>query len=191
MTSYPIPQWCDMAQEASFADPQMIAQRAGKFEKNINRRNWIEYAAGVLMIGLFGVGAVFAMIKAEWLIGLSLVIAVAGIVVVLWNLYRRASNLAAHPEEPCLDHLRRQYEHQMKALRAVPIWYIGPLVPGIVMFYIVVTAKVAERVGWTTALQGIWGPAAASFGIFALVIAANLIAARQLKRKIAQLDELA
>ena len=191
MTSYPIPQWCDMSQDASFVEPQKIAQRASKFEKTIRRRNWLEYAAGVLMIGLFGVGTAFALAKGEWLISLSLTFVVAGVAVVLWNLYHRASNLAALPEEPCLHHLRRQYEHQMKALRAVPIWYIGPLVPGMVMFYVVVTAKVAERVGWTTAIQGAWGPAAASFGFFVLVIAANLIAARHLKRKIDQFDKLA
>ncbi|WP_299192552.1 hypothetical protein [uncultured Erythrobacter sp.] len=191
MTAFPLPQWFDVASDAKFSDPKLCAQKANAFEKTIYRRNVIEYVAGFVVTGLFSAAAIGALIFDQSLIALSFGAIVIGIVAVLWNLKRRASNLEQRAEDTCLDHLRRQYQHQFEALRDVPVWYIGPLVPGIVLFLFVVTVKVAENQGWAVALKGIAGPAAVTFGIFTAIIALNLVAARALKRKIKQLDELA
>ena len=191
MTTPPFPGWQDTASEARFSDPAQFARSTDRLTRNVRIRNAIEYIAGGLVIVLFGASAVDAMIKGEWLIAVSLALVVAGTLMILWNLRKRASNLVRLPEEPCLAHLRRQYAHQYAALRAVPVWYIGPLVPGVALLYLAIGTRVAERTDFVTSIEGLLGPAAITFGIFGMIIAANLLAARALKRKIAELDALA
>ena len=191
MTTPPLKQWCEAAPDAAFIAPADCSRRANRFARNIRIRNAIEYAAGGLVLVLFGSSSIGAAIKGEWLIALSLALVVGGTLVILRNLYRRASNLERQPEEPCLAHLRRQYAQQYAALRAVPSWYIGPLIPGCALLYIAVAAGVAEVAGWPNALSGIAGPAAVTFGIFAAIALLNLLSARGLKRKLDALDALA
>ncbi len=191
MTNTPFTQWKLTGGEASFSSPSECSKRASKFERTIHRRNLIEYAAGVFIAALMGASGVGAFIKGEALIGASLLITVLGVFVVMWGLHKRGSNLQRHPEDPCLVHLRRQYERQFEALRAVPLWYIGPLVPGVTLLYLAVTARVAETIGWIDALGGIASSAGITFGIFGLVALANWFAARSLKQKIDEIDALA
>ncbi|WDA40645.1 hypothetical protein [Erythrobacter sp. BLCC-B19] len=191
MTTPPLPQWCDTAPDAAFTVPAECSRRADRFARRVRIRNGIEYAAGALVIVLFGAASVGAAIKGEGLIALSLALIVGGTLVILRNLARRAGNVERLPEEPCLAHLRRQYARQYAALRAVPVWYVGPLIPGCALLYASVAAGVAEVAGWRTALSGIAGPAAITFGIFAAIALLNLLAARGLKRQLDALDALA
>ena len=191
MTLPPFPAWQNTASEAEFSDPAACAARASKFERTIRRRNLIEYAAGALVIVLFAASSAGAMIKGEWMIALSMALTVVGAVVVMWGLHRRASNLARHPEDPCVLHLRRQYERQYEALRDVPKWYLGPLIPGVALFYISVTLGTAKVTGWAEALDGMVWPVAATVGLFGAIALANRIAARSLKKKIDEIDALA
>lgn len=191
MTTPPLPQWQTASTNAAFSEPFECSVRASKFERTIWRRNVIEYAAAVFISIVMGASAVGAFVKGETAVGAALALTVVGVGVAMWGLHKRGSNLARLPEDPCLVHLRRQYERQYEALRAVPLWYIGPLIPGVALLYIAVTARVAEKTGWMQALEGIAGSAAITFGIFALVAVANWFGARSLKRKIAEIDALA
>ena len=189
MSIPPLPAWQRCASDAVFADPGACEDRTTRFERTIRRRNAVEYAAGALVIALFGVPGAMALLRGEIAFALSFLLVVAGTGVVLWNLHRRGSNLARVPESNCRDHLRRQYERQRDALAAVPAWYIGPLLPGTIALYATVTAKVAAKAGWMTALSGIAGPAAITFGIFAAIALLNLWAARRLDREIRALAD--
>ena len=182
--------WAALAGDAHFAAPDACTARATRFERVIRRRNGIEYAAGVLVIALFGAGAIAAFAIGEWLLALGPLLVIAGALALMWNLHRRGSNLERHPEDSCVAHLRRQLAHQSVALRSVPVWYIGPLVPGVLVFFGTVTFKVAQQAGWSVALSGIAGPASGALGIFAAVIALNRWAASRLDRQIADLDSL-
>lgn len=182
--------WAALAGGAHFADPDACTARATRFERMIRRRNGIEYAAGALVIALFGAGAIAAIAIGEWTLSLGPLLVIVGALVLMRNLHRRGSNLERYPEDSCAAHLRRQLAHQSAALRSVPAWYIGPLVPGVLVFLGTVTFKVAQQVGWSVALSGIAGPASGVLGIFAAVIALNLWAASRLDRQIAELDSL-
>jgi general stress protein CsbA len=182
--------WATLAADAQFAAPEACSARATRFERTIRRRNGIEYAAGVMVIALFGAGAVAAFAIGEWLLALGPLMVIAGALVLMANLRRRGSNLERRPEDSCAAHLRRQLAHQCAALRSVPVWYIGPLVPGVLVFLGTVAFKVAQQAGWSVALAGMAGPAAAVLGIFAAVIALNLWAASRLDRQISELDNL-
>jgi general stress protein CsbA len=191
MTTPPLPQWCNTAPDAAFTAPAECSRQADRFARRIRIRNSIEYVTGALVIVLFSAASVGTAVKGEWLIALSLALIVGGTLVILRNLNRRGSNVERLPEEPCLTHLRRQYARQYAALRAVPAWYVGPLIPGCTLLYLGVAAGVAENAGWRTALTGIAQPAAITFGIFAAIALLNLVVARGLKRKLDALDRLA
>ncbi|AWW74738.1 hypothetical protein CD351_09915 [Erythrobacter sp. KY5] len=191
MSLPPIQGWNNRQDDAAFSDPVDCAARAGKFERRVRIRNIIEYAAAVFVIILFSGMAVGAIMRDEFLIALSAILTVAGIIIVVVGLRRRASNLERRPEDACVVHLRRQYQRQYEALRDVPRWYLAPLMPGVILFYYAVTAKVAEVMGWLRAIEGAAGPAAITFGIFALVALANWIGARALKKKVDEIEALA
>lgn len=189
MTAPPIKEWHSLESSAQFSDPSDCARRADRFERQVRMRNAIEYAACVLVVLLFGGGAIATLIAGETMIALSLLLVVAGTIIVARNLHRRASNLARIAEDPCLDHLRRQYRRQYDALRSVPVWYIGPLLPGVILLYAVITYKVARVSDAASALAGLAGPAAVTFGLFGVVIVANILAARAIRRKLDELDQ--
>jgi len=190
MTPHPFPNWTNIGSSAEFSDPTTCAKRASKFARMVSIRNGIEYAAGALVFVLFSGAAILAVMRSEFMIALSMAMVVAGIVVVVWNLKRRASNLVQKPEDACLVHLKRQYQHQYKALRSVPMWYVGPFVPGLALFYGAITYNAAQVIGVEAALRGLAQYGGITVGLFAIIILANIVAARSLKRQIAIFDAL-
>lgn len=191
MSNAPFPLWTAASNDAAFTDPAACAARAGSFERQIARRNRRERLAAWIQLPVWAGMAGFFLWEGEWLIALSLVLTGAGVLLVLRNLARRADNLPPRPEEPCLAHLERQYRHQLAALRSVPLWYIGPLVPGTLAFFAAVTLRSAESRGWSAALEGAIVPFAVTFGIFLAVILLNLLAARSIAADIARIRALA
>lgn len=191
MSIPPTALWQSTGTDATFSDPSDCDRRATKFERQIARRNLIEYAAGAIVILLFGSLAIGALVAGEWLIASAGFLTIAGTALVVWSLHRRASNLDRRPEDACIVHLRRQYHHQYEALSAVPRWYVGPLLPGMALFYFAVGKRVADSIGWTEALRSMLSPAAITLGILVTVVLANHIAARILKRRIEDFDNLA
>jgi hypothetical protein len=191
MTNSPFPLWTAAASDAAFTPPEACAAHASAFERRIARRNRRELAAGLIQLPFWGGLAGFFLWEREWLVGFALLLCGAGVLVVLRNLARRAGTLAPQPEEPCLAHLERQYRRQLDALESVPAWYIGPLVPGVLALFAGVTAGVAESRGWIAALEGVLWPFTGTFGLFAIVILLNRVAARSLAAELARLKALA
>lgn len=190
MNTSPFPEWCEAAPDAVFSPPNECAVRTAKFERQIKWRNVTEYVAGGVAIVLFTAMAIAAALREELLISASAGLIVLGCLVVLRHLAKRASNLKRRPEDPCTFHLRRQYSRQYDALRTVPVWYLGPLLPGMLALHFAVTAGAAERIGWGPAFENSAGSLAAIAAMFVGVAAVNFIAARFLKKKIEALDAL-
>ncbi len=186
----PLPLWQSASGDAQFSAPADCAKRVRKFEQRVQIRNLVEYVAGGFVAVLFTGLTIGALIKDELGIALASALILVGIGVLLWNLHRRAGNLDRRPEDACIAHLRRQYHQQYSALSAVPRWYIGPLIPGIALFFGVITARVAEVTGWARAIEGIAGPVGIVLGVFGLIMLANWIAARSLRHQIDALDAL-
>lgn len=190
MSQPPFPLWTDSGKDAAFTDPAEIARRSNRFALRVRLRNAIEYAAGAVVLVPATIAAIASLWVGEWAFALALGALAAGILVVLVNLHRRAGHVEAHPEEPCRDHLERQYRRQYEALKSVPAWYIAPFVPGIALIYGVVTVKMAEAVGWSRALEGVALPVIVTIVAGGAIIALNLWSARQLKRRLAALKAL-
>ncbi len=191
MSTPPLPLWTAAASDATFTAPEACAAQASAFERTIARRNRRERIAGLIQLPFWGGLAGFFLWEGEWLVGVAMLLCGCGVLVVLRNLVRRAGILASQTEEPCLAHLERQYRRQIDALESVPSWYIGPLVPGVLALFAAVTARVADGVGWMAAVEGVLWPFTMTFGLFAVVILLNRIAARAVAADLARLRALA
>jgi hypothetical protein len=132
-------------------------------------RAWRAFAAGVL--GLCG-----------W----ALVLVIAGGVVVLWQLHRRAGLRRLPPPAlggATLPFHRAELLRQRDAMRSVGRWYLAPLVPG----FIVSAWGMARHV--PASQPGLFLLVAAA--LFVAVIVLNRRGAAQLQRQIDALDAMA
>ena len=188
MTPSPLPAWGAIAVDARLSDPSACSSRADSFGRKIRRRNIVEYIVGGLVACLFAGGTVATASAGEWPIAIILASFVPAIGFVLWYLKRRGGYEAPRFEEPCRLHLRRSLEKQRGLLANAWLWYVGPFLPGSVALFAYVTWRVADKVGWSEAIEGVLWPATFTFGIFALVAALNGWGARRLDREIAELD---
>ena len=188
MTNDPSSFWNADPISAQFSDPDLVTRRSTRFSRTVRRRNLIEGAAGLLVIGLFGSGTVAAASIGEWAFAGASAMVVAGTIFILWHLIRYGSNLARRPEDDCRSHLLGQLARQRDLLRRVPFWYLAPLLPGVCAVYGITAFKVAEAQGWEKALGGVWQPFLATIVFFVFVGGLNLWAARRLSREIGAIE---
>ena len=190
MSQFPIPDWVSDTDDAHFTDPALLHTRAQKFARTITRRNFIEYAAGALCLVAFGSMSVGGVVKGQPVFAAASSLCVVCVLIVLWQLTKRGSYEPLRPEDSCLNHLRDQYERQYKALRSVPIWYLGPLAVGVFGFYATMLFQFAMIGGWAKAFEGTWQAIACTAAFFLFVWWLNWFAARKLKKQIEQMDAL-
>lgn len=190
MSHFPIPEWAADIDDAQFTDPALVKTRAAKFERTIKRRNILEYAAGALCFVLFGAMAVASAYKGEFVFAAAAALCLLCVGVVMWQLNARGSYQPSPPEENCLTHLRGQYERQYRALRSVPLWYLGPLAFAIFVFYAAMIVQFTQIGGLAKALEGTWQPMLSTAAFFGFVWWLNWFAAGKLKKQIDQIDAL-
>lgn len=187
-TSDPVKQAWQAADAADLPRLEDVRARAGLFHRRVRRRNALEYAAALITVPVFVFGA---LTLPSVTIRTGCVLAILGILFVVWQLHRRAS--AVGPGEnaaaPLIAHQRAQLVRQRDALASVGTWYLLPLVPGLV---VILLAPVIEG-GWAgLAARGWFGLAwlgiAAAF--FLYVWRLNRAGARRLQAEIDALDAL-
>lgn len=114
-----------------------IHARAEVFQTRIALRNRIEYVAAALGVGAF-VFIGFMSMDAIVTIGSALV-ALRGLIVA-WNLHRQARAASRAEMEAAAmswkEFHRDELVRQRDALRRVWAWYLGPMVPGFVVFMV-------------------------------------------------------
>jgi hypothetical protein len=110
-----------------------LRRRAAAFETSIRRRNWREYGASIF-VGVCCLWMLYA--RTPWHVRAGAVLSLAGIAVVCLNLYRKGSApLATDAATVSRDWYRKELERQRDLLRGVWKWYLGPLIPGLVMWF--------------------------------------------------------
>ncbi|SPE43067.1 conserved membrane hypothetical protein [Candidatus Sulfopaludibacter sp. SbA3] len=126
--------WQSQHVEPKYMSLEEIRNKAAKFEGGVRSRNLRETVVGIGTIVVF-------LFYLKWfptpLERAGSCLTIAGI---LWVIYRMNGRAAAAkvPEatgfETCVSFHRRELEHQRDLLRSIWRWYLGPLVPGIVLF---------------------------------------------------------
>ena len=174
--------WQQQPVEGTRMSVDEIRKRASKFEKRIVWRNAREYVSGGIAIFLFGY---FFFHAHDMLTRIAFGMLIAGMAYVLLYLYRKGGTTGAAAVEtgkPCADFFLAELERQRDLINNL-WWYLGPLVPGMVMLS--VSSFLAHRHP-----QSLWVLAAVDVSIVALsylIIRLNSRAARCLQR---QIDEL-
>lgn len=128
--------WQSQPTEPPRIRPGEVRRKMNKFERRIFWRNVREYAAGLLVIAIFG--------YYEWrfntlLVRLGSGMIIAGTLYVMYQLHRRASTRPAPADlgsSTCIEFHRKSLERQRDALRAVWSWYLLPFVPGLAILAI-------------------------------------------------------
>ncbi|GAB2849862.1 hypothetical protein GCM10027277_17550 [Pseudoduganella ginsengisoli] len=163
-----------------------LAKRARRFQRRIAFRNFTEYAAALLVCA----GFVFYLWEfPDPLMRAGSLLSIFGTLVVVWQLHRRASSRPMPGEEsalPSRDFHRAELVRQRDALRSVWLWYVGPLVPGMVVFRMGVNANPDPSLPFARG----WAAEGFIACVILGVILLNLYGAHKLQRQIDQLDQI-
>ena len=191
MTNEPPPNdmrslWQDQRTEPVKMSLAEIRKKAQKFQHRIRWRNLREYGAAVFVVAVFGF-YIWHFHNLFHRIGSGLVI--AGTLYVVFQLYKRGSAKTMPADMAlitCLDFHRRELERQRDLLRGIWWWYLGPLIPGLIVFTLGgATANPNHPLrAWTLAASS----AALGALVFFLIGALNQKCARKLQRQIDELD---
>lgn len=185
--------WKSQKQEDFSMSLADIQARAERFQSRVRRRNWIEYAAGAIVIAAF-TWAAFAGANTLELGEKIIVRAACGLIALgtlyaVWNLATKARASAKTDETMSwADFHRAELVRQRDALNSIWHWYLGPLVPGITLFWTGVgLAQSADSPLW-----GNLGVAALALaivaGMFIGIAALNKRTAKALRAEIEALD---
>jgi hypothetical protein len=110
-----------------------IRKKALKFQRRIQGRNLTETIGSLFAIGIF---ALFIKWFPSPLSRLGSCMTIAGYLYVIWRMNGPAAAARVPSDatfEACLTFHRRELARHRDLLRAVWRWYLGPIVPGIVV----------------------------------------------------------
>ncbi len=157
-----------------------LSQHAHLFQKTIRWRNARESLACVFVVS---VNAADAWRADSLMMRTGHLFLVFGVLFIMCYIHFRAGSRPVPQSDArvVLDFHRREIVRQRDILRAVPLWYLLPFAPGIL---VVAASRWDSKPG--AVLLGL--PVVA--GIFALVWALNLWAARTLEQQLQQVDAL-
>jgi hypothetical protein len=186
--------WKSQANEPLSFSAEEIRRASGRFAHRISRRNLREYAAGALVIPAF----IYFLIHFDvFLLRLGSALIIAGVLIVLAQLHKRASAKTL-PQEidaaSCIEFHRSELARQRDLLLSVWKWYLLPLAPGFAVFVagqyqaVVAQPKFHAQLGSFRLQLGIYLAACALFCV--VVVRINRSAARRLQAQIDELDAL-
>ena len=188
MNSDPAKQAWQSSVEIAGAPPlEEVRKGASKFYRFIFWRNFLEYAAGVIVVASF---AYYVFTLPELLQRIGSAMIVVATFYVLWQLHRRAS--AVPPERagtmPLYLFVRAQLVRQRDALRGIFWWYMLPFLPGFGLLFagsMYAPDTHPDGPGWGDVV-GITVMAAMFYGVWWI----NQRAVRKLQRHIDEIDAL-
>lgn len=181
--------WQAMPATPVIVTAEEMRLRAAAFQRKVRGRNIVEYVASAFVVVVFGWYATWPK-PATPLWPIANIMIIVGVLVVVWNLHRlaRASVPPAGADATSLiDFQRAEFTRQRDALKSVWLWYIGPIVPGVILWLVAKGIDLAPA-NPTGALIGLVGMALIATLVFGLIILLNLLGAARLQRMIDDLD---
>lgn len=167
--------WKDQAVEPHLLSPDEIRSRLGRLDGRIRARNRIEYFAGGLAFVVFAVFVAYQLVRHGFDIAtLGAILLMLGVLTMGWQLHRRTGPVTTiDGARPSVEIYRAELRRQRDALTSVWLWYIAPVVPGMIVLYVAVLRKTDA---------GIWpivgAVALAQIAFIVWVVFINLRAAR-------------
>ena len=161
---------------------ETIRRNSAEFEARIHRRNLREYTAAGVVLVIFSARLVTTHIAGAR-VGFAFII--AGTLYIVYQLHTRGSaksvpagaSFAGH-----VDFYRQELERQRDLLRHIWSWYLGPLMPGMVV--LMLGAGIAHPRPQTLIGAAFVG------AIFLVVARLNHTGAQELQRKIDELNQI-
>ncbi len=125
--------------QAQTKEDEMIAladlqKKMGSFRKKILRRNWIEYGGVPVITIIFG-GLALHYGGTLFVMGCAAII--AGVLIGVSYLRKHGSPLSIPQDATLVEYVRchrAELTRQRDLLRSAPLWYVGPILPGMVLF---------------------------------------------------------
>lgn len=167
-------------------DTSDMAARADRLASRIRCRDAIEYAASAMVVVAFGwIGYAFD----DALFRIACTAIIFGTLIVIRNLWvRRVRSDPALLGQASHIHYRAELVRQRDSLASVWRWYLGPFVPGLLLFQFAIWRLTAPATGPMAATIGLLPTALPIFAIFIGIHWLNRIAARRMTRLIEALD---
>jgi len=180
--------WQNQEPEGVRMSIEDLRNKAGKFRRRIWWRNAREYGAVIVLVFFLG----FQLARpADLLTRAGFTLMIGGVLYVAWGLHKRSSTKRI-PEElglaSSVNFFRQQLVRERDLLQSVGTWYLGPLLPGWVVVMIAIARTNPGHLpqfGFVCTAFNILSAA-----IFALVWKWNQRAARNVQRRIDELDTL-
>jgi drug/metabolite transporter (DMT)-like permease len=156
-----------------------VHARARKLRRRVRFRNLREYAAAAVAMVVFGLST-RSVPNPVMRIGAGLMI--AGMLYVVYQLHKRGSSREITGD--CLEYYRRELERQRDAVSSVWRWYLGPMIPGLLVIALgsLHKSRSTGHTWFVLVYLAVCGPA--FYGIGKL----NQRAGRRLQRQIDELD---
>lgn len=179
--------WTSQPQEPMDLSLTDIHKRARRFQSRIRRRNYTEYAAALLVIGVFGW---MAFLVPNLVVKAGATLTALGAVYVSAALHRKGGTSGRMPDgaQPLAEFHRMELVKQRDALATVWRWYLAPFIPGLLVF--VAGVSFAPETGLPMSARLLqFGSAMAIVGLaFAMVGFLNARAVKTLDAEIEALD---
>jgi hypothetical protein len=107
---------------------EVIRAKAMKFQRRVRFRNAREYAASLFAAAFFTWQAI---VLADPIRRAGSVLVIAGMLYVVWHLSRWGSSREVTGNT--LEFHRRELERQRDLLKSIWRWYLGPMIPGLLV----------------------------------------------------------
>ena len=181
--------WQSMPTTSVTITAEEMRLRAMAFQRKVRRRNLVEYIATAVVVAAFGWYATLP-VPATPLWPIANLMIVAGALVIAWNLHRLAR--AATPPSGAsaaslIDFQRGELTRQRDALKSVWLWYVGPVVPGFVLWLVAMGIGTPDHAPVRPIASLAITAVVAAF-VFGGVIQLNLLGAARLQRMIDDLE---
>ena len=184
--------WRNQPMESAEISLAEICRKADKFERRIFWRNLREYVAGVVVIAFFGY---YISIFHSPLTRAGCGLVIAGTLFIGLTLQKRGPSKAIPADlaiRSCTEFLSKELQRQCDLMRSVWLWYLLPLVPGLLVFESGLLAQALQQVNASSHLRSVVTPFAITIVLSAVVFIGvwklNQWGARKLQREIDALE---
>jgi hypothetical protein len=174
--------WQDQPAEGRAISLDELRYRSRRLTRIVSRRNLREYVAGGMVAVVCGYLAWRAPLP---LVRIGAVLSVVGVIFIVYYLHRHGAARAMPADMAltnCLQFHRGELERQRDLLRGVWKWYLAPLLPGLILFYL---ASILAHPEHTS--RGLW-LLAGSLVFFVLIGELNRYAAKKIQARIDALE---